>query len=98
MVRSLSFYVFVAFISASSGVHIRRKDAPIVAHLFSNATATKIGAPELERAFSMAYDFFNRSFDYVVRVIARLARDGLHSYTFGRSRHTGSSSKRSQRG
>ena len=66
MLSSLSSCVLVAVLSAASGVHIRRAESPIVAHLFSNATAAKVGASELDRAFSVAYDLFNHSFDYEV--------------------------------
>ena len=64
---SVSIYFVIALLGAVSGMRVRRAESPrLVASLFSNATAARIGLPELDKAFSMAYNYFNRTFDYTV--------------------------------
>ena len=42
------------------------KDAPLVVHLFPNATATNMGVADLENAFEVAYNHFAKTFDFKV--------------------------------
>ena len=60
--------LFIAMSCTTSGVRVANRatgtDAEFVMHLYSNATATKMGMPELDKAFSKVYDHYNNSFDF----------------------------------
>ena len=60
--------LFIAMSCATSGVRVAKTaagtDAQFVMHLYSNATATKMGMPDLDEAFSKVYDHYNKSFDF----------------------------------
>lgn len=60
--------LFIAMSCTTSGVRVANRatgaDAQFVMHLYSNATATKMGMPELDKAFSKVYDHYNNSFDF----------------------------------
>ena len=63
-----SFAPLIALASSSSGVRLNatQQGAPLVVNLFSNATAAKVGIPELENAFNVAYSHFEKMFDFKV--------------------------------
>ena len=65
-----SFAPLIALVSSSSGVRLdinaTQQGAPLVVNLFSNATAAKVGIPELENAFNVAYNHFEKIFDFKV--------------------------------
>ena len=70
-----SWLFLITFTGAVSGIRVETTAAnnksSHVVHLFSNATAAKIGIAELERTFDLAYNKFENLFDYKVVMVYR---------------------------